>query len=205
MYRYVKFLLIFALTAMAVVSCIIEEPEPIKPVAEFTSAAKKLTVVFTNSSKHATSYAWDFGDEKTSTEESPSHTFAKAGTYTVKLTATGKGGSDVMTKEVTVEAPEALEEPEQPLPTADYTFEAADLTVIFSNSSKNATSYIWDFGDENTSTEESPTHTYAVGGTYKVKLTATGEGGADVEMKELSVEAPVPAPPVLQVLQLLLL
>jgi len=38
--------------------------------------------------------------------------------------------------------------------------------VDFSNFSQNATSYSWDFGDGNSSTQESPSHTYAEGGTY---------------------------------------
>ncbi len=49
--------------------------------------------------------------------------------------------------------------------------------VTFSNFSTNATSYDWDFGDDNSSTEENPTHTYAAGGEYVVTLTATGSDG----------------------------
>lgn len=46
-------------------------------------------------------------------------------------------------------------------------------SVTFSSQgSSNATQYFWDFGDGNTSTAASPTHTYAAGGTYQVKLRA---------------------------------
>ena len=47
------------------------------------------------------------------------------------------------------------------------------LTATFANTSVSADSYSWDFGDGNTSTEESPTHTYTSDGDYYVKLTAT--------------------------------
>ncbi len=56
--------------------------------------------------------------------------------------------------------------------TASYTYSAADLIVTFTNASTGAESYSWDFGDGNTSTSESPVHTFAGAGTYLVVLTA---------------------------------
>lgn len=58
-------------------------------------------------------------------------------------------------------------------PTAGFEFEIDELTVKFSNTSTNAISYIWTFGDGSTSTEAEPTHTYAESGTYQVELFAT--------------------------------
>ncbi|MCE5213695.1 MAG: DUF3344 domain-containing protein [Methanobacterium sp.] len=69
------------------------------PVAAFTadvvSGFAPLTVQFTDQSTDATGYAWDFDNNGTvdSTEQNPLWSFA-AGTYTVKLTVTGPGGSD---------------------------------------------------------------------------------------------------------------
>ena len=73
------------------------------PSADFsaspTSGTAPLTVQFTNqSSGHITSRQWDFGDGETSRYDSPSHTYQSAGTYTVKLTVTGPGGSDTKTR-----------------------------------------------------------------------------------------------------------
>jgi PKD repeat protein len=45
--------------------------------------------------------------------------------------------------------------------------------ISFQNNSLNGSSYYWDFGDGNTSTAFSPTHTYANGGTYTVVLVVT--------------------------------
>ena len=57
--------------------------------------------------------------------------------------------------------------------TADKTNScAAPLTVQFTNNSQNATSYLWDFGDGNTSTAENPSHVYASLGVYDITLTA---------------------------------
>ena len=46
-----------------------------------------------------------------------------------------------------------------------------------------ATSWLWDFGDGNTSTAQNPTHTYTTPGTYSVALISTGPGGFDIERK----------------------
>ena len=64
------------------------------PVAGFTgtptTGTVPLTVGFTDASTGAiTSYLWTFGDGSTSTEQSPSHTYTKAGSYTVKFKVTG--------------------------------------------------------------------------------------------------------------------
>ena len=48
------------------------------------------------------SYAWDFGDGGSSTAAEPSHTYLAPGTFTVTLTATGPGGSDSLSQDVTV-------------------------------------------------------------------------------------------------------
>jgi len=54
------------------------------------------------------------------------------------------------------------------------------FTVNFSNSSFNASSYLWDFGDGNTSSDLSPSHTYTDLGNFTVKLIADGgECGSD--------------------------
>ena len=50
-------------------------------------------------------------------------------------------------------------------------------TITFTNTSQNATTWQWDFGDGNGSTEENPSHEYIESGEYTVTLTATGPGG----------------------------
>jgi PKD repeat protein len=79
-------------------------PTPAEPVADFSADnTSGLTVQFTDSSTGSIdTYSWDFGDNTTSTEQNPSHTYDNAATYTVALTVTGPGGSDTATKDVTV-------------------------------------------------------------------------------------------------------
>ncbi|MDP3461617.1 MAG: ice-binding family protein [Bacteroidales bacterium] len=76
--------------------------EPL-PVAGFTwSETGTFTYSFVNTSVHATSYAWDFGDGQTSTAVNPTNGYANAGTYTVTLTATNGCGWDTATAVITL-------------------------------------------------------------------------------------------------------
>ncbi|NOU50159.1 S8 family serine peptidase [Pseudoalteromonas sp. JBTF-M23] len=72
------------------------------PVANFSFSVNGTTVEFKNSSTDARSYSWQFGDNTSSTQESPSHTYAAAGTYQVTLTALDGDKSDSVTKSVKV-------------------------------------------------------------------------------------------------------
>jgi gliding motility-associated-like protein len=73
------------------------------PTAAFTSSQSGLnTYTFVNTSVNATSYTWDFGDGQTSTIANPIHVYAKAGTYTVKLTVANSCGTDIETQVLTV-------------------------------------------------------------------------------------------------------
>ncbi|WP_168204041.1 PKD domain-containing protein [Aliikangiella coralliicola] len=76
------------------------------PNADFKYSANKLTVSFTDSSsddKGVTSYAWNFGDGNSSTQQNPTHTYAADGTYSVQLMVTdGDNASDSTTQSVTV-------------------------------------------------------------------------------------------------------
>jgi PKD repeat protein len=75
---------------------------PVAPVAAFAATPTDLSVAFTDQSTGATSWVWDFGDGGSSTDQSPTYVYAAAGTYTVKLTVTGPGGTDEATQTVTV-------------------------------------------------------------------------------------------------------
>jgi len=73
----------------------------------------------------------------------------------------------------------------------EYEINADDVTIVqFNNLSKNATVYKWEFGDGQTSTETSPKHQYAEGGTYTVTLTATGDGGTANCSETITLAAP---------------
>ncbi|NNF36719.1 MAG: PKD domain-containing protein [Saprospiraceae bacterium] len=67
-----------------------------------------------------------------------------------------------------------------PIASFQFTVDANNfLQVTFSNFSQNASTYSWNFGDGNTSTEKDPVYTYAAAGSYTVTLTATNSAGDD--------------------------
>lgn len=90
-----------AVVAMIAVSC---KPKADAPKARFTYVADGLTVTFSNVSKDADTYAWEFGDGQVSDQKDPVHTYAAAGTYTVKLTAKNAGGENSMTENIELKA-----------------------------------------------------------------------------------------------------
>lgn len=63
---------------------------------------------------------------------------------------------------------------ESPLAAFDYTI--SGHTVSLNNWSKNADSYLWDFGDSHSDTAANPSHTYTAPGTYEIRLTAQKDG-----------------------------
>jgi PKD repeat protein len=79
--------------------------------------------------------------------------------------------------------------------TANSTNGTAPLSVQFTDKSSNApTSWLWDFGDGTTSTDQNPVHVYSTPGTYTVTLTATNlAGDSNLTLNNyVTVEWPIP-------------
>lgn len=136
------------------------------------------TVYFNNTTIGDATYKWEFGDGFTSEVRSPEHTFEKAGTFTVKLTAKGDRKTDTYEGTITV----------YPQPEAAFTSGPTQLYIPnavaqFYNASHNTVAWFWDFGDKyvkapnGTSTEENPTYKYRESDLYTIKLVVTDEKG----------------------------
>ena len=122
------------------------------------------------------------GEDETGTGNSISFgAFNAAGTYTVS--ATSSCSSATMSGNVVITAVAAV--------SASFTSSITNQDVTFTNTSSNATSYSWDFGDQSSaSTEINPTHTYATTGTYTVTLTASNNCGSDTATTSITVTVP---------------
>ncbi len=135
------------------------------------------------------SHAWDFGDGNTSNQQNPGHTYAAPGSYNVSLIVGDNAGCyDTITQQINVNA----------IPTAAFTFQSVCTgnNLPFINQSTlpgwgNMT-YTWDFGNGNSSFQQSPWHNYQQSGTYTVTLIATGAGNcSDTATQQVTVH-PVP-------------
>lgn len=142
-----------------------------------------LTVNFTDlSTGDITSWLWDFGDGATSTERNPSHTYETIGTYTVELTVSDGEDTDTETKSDFIEVVEYR-------PIANFiglpVSGTTPLSVSFTQLSTGPVeTYLWDFGDGETSTEEHPVHTFINPGSYTVSLTVHGMDMEDTKTRE---------------------
>jgi PKD repeat protein len=172
----------------------VHTPKP--PIVDFSATPRDgLTVDFEDLSENSpTGWTWDFGEDPLKIKKT-AHTYAVPGTYNVKLTATNTDGSVAKTKSIAV----TVSDPVNPLPVANFSSVApvpsASLSLSFTDLSTNTpSSWLWDFGDGTTSTLKSPSHSYAIAGTYQVKLTATNENGSSDVTKVTVVTAPVIPP-----------
>ena len=77
---------------------------------------------------------------------------------------------------------------------SDSIFCNIPATVIFNNTSFYSSSYYWDFGDGNTSSSTSPSHTYSNYGTFTVSLIATGPLGVDSVISQSLIDIDVNNP-----------
>lgn len=163
---------------------------------DLTSGTTPLEVQFSNDSNFsATSTIWDFGDpdsgaNNVSTLAAPTHTYETPGTYTVSLTASSASVDPLTETKVDFITANV------PLPVADFDASPVEgfvpLTVTFTNESTGfPDSFLWDFGDGTTSTDENPFHTYAADGEFTVTLTATNVVGSSQQVAIITVE-PVP-------------
>ena len=120
------------------------------------------------------SVSWDFGDgnQGTNNQGCDNHAYTALGTYTVTLVANTTCGTYTVTKSIVVNN------------------SAIPNVFFWRNPNNNAcpnqpinfytnqwASYQWNFGDGNTSTQQSPSHSYTATGTYTVVLLAVNNCG----------------------------
>jgi PKD repeat protein len=155
------------------------------PQADFSAAPRTgtppLEVQFSDlSSGSPVSWTWDFGDGGASNLRNPLHSYARAGSYTVKLTVSNTYGSDSEIKAEYI----SVGSPPVALFQADTRSGSAPLTVRFSDGSTGApTAWRWSFGDGALSTARNPTHIYQSAGIFTVTLQVTNAFGSDEEIK----------------------
>ncbi len=139
-----------------------------------TLGCENLTAVFVDSSINANTWSWNFGDGFISNQQNPNHTYQDTGTYVVTLiTLDSLGCTSSFTYPVPVEIHS------NPVASASVTDSTgcSFYTTSFTNLSQNASIYLWNFGDGDTSNIDNPTHTYISGGLYQPYVVAITQFG----------------------------
>jgi len=157
------------------------------PQAAFAFTTDGLQVNFVDRSKNdPTSWSWIFGDNTTSNLRNPIHTYGAAGTYTVVLLAANAAGSNSTSDVVQVEAGTP--------PVAKFKATVTGKQVNFVDQSTGTpTSWLWNFGDNTTSSLPNPIHLYTTSGTYTVTLTVANAAGSNSASDAVKID---PVPPV---------
>ncbi len=137
-----------------------DAPAPVSATVSFSSTSGGLGPL---------AYRWDFGDGPgAASAANPGHAYGAPGVYSVTLTITDTGGTQIASRPVAIgEAP-----------TPDFSYSPSSTlsnTIYLTNTTSGSApmSYVWGFGDGTSSLTVSPSHMYAQPGIYSVVLTAT--------------------------------
>jgi gliding motility-associated-like protein len=153
------------------------------PIVSFNSPVASgcapVSITFTNMSSNSVNCVWTFEGGGTQVGcGSVTQQYGSAGVFDVTLTITdGNGCTNSLTNTGMITI--------YPEVNASFGVNVYEQSVLypvfdFTNTSSNATSYLWEFGDGATSTQTSPSHTYAeTPGVYHVILYASNPAGCN--------------------------
>jgi outer membrane protein OmpA-like peptidoglycan-associated protein len=159
------------------------------PDSLLTNESGTFAVATNLDAKQPVNVGWSFGDNNSANGSSSTHSFATAGTYTVKATATNRKGksTDVESTSVVVSNP--------PVPAAIVSLKASnmspdtqtDVSFTASVNGDEPLAYSWKFGDGGSSSSASPSHTFDSPGSYTVSLETSNKFGSDSRSLSLTV------------------
>jgi PKD repeat protein len=141
-----------------------------------------------SNNSYSTKGIWDY-----------SYTPTQAGSLTFYAIASDSSGYESKSNAIA-----ASVQAEPVVPTANFSFTpltgGAPLNVTFINTSVNASTYSWDFGDgSGVNTSASPTHIYQESGNYTITLTATNLYGSVTLSKGITVNVATNQPPTVNI------
>ncbi len=138
-----------------------------------------MSVQFNSHSVGATHWFWSFGDGDSSFLENPSHIYSVPGPYTLALTIWNDSCSRTYTYPPITFGTGSGTPGGNPVGVIPGTaiYHCAPYEVDYSNPFADAVSWLWNFGDGQTSTLENPSHLFTAGGNYQVHLTVQKASG----------------------------
>lgn len=152
----------------------------------FVANGSGYTVEFTdstiNTSGNILSWSWSFGDGATDTVQNPVHIYDTAGTYNVCLMINDSCGTDSFCGNVTVCA----------MLSSEFSYSDSSLMINFTYLASEATSFLWNFGDSQSDTNQNPVHVYDTAGIYIVCLTVYNSCGTATFCDSITVNCDLP-------------
>lgn len=146
---------------------------PVISISNDTTICEGSTITLEVVSSDDATFEWNTGQSGKTLSVSPT----EATTYTMTASnAIGCFSQDSVRVEV------------DPLPRAGFSYSLTARDVTFSNTSTNADSYLWEFGDGTDNTDRNTFHRYAQDGDYTVVLTATNDCGSDDTTVVIKIE-----------------
>ncbi len=144
-------------------------------------------VTFINSSSGATSYIWDFDDGSAplftnNNDVLINHAYIDSGTYNVKIDITNGCSDTTVFRQIVV-----YRQPDADFTTDALTYCQGD-TVRVNNNSTDANSYVWNWGDGQSSSGSNPTHVYQTGGNFTIYLRAERTNSSGVVCFDTAVQ-----------------
>lgn len=146
------------------------------------------TVNFFDQSTDATSWLWSFGDGTSSNFRNPTKRYSIPGRYSVTLTSSDGSSSATASREITVTAGSPAQTPVAAQFDISNATPVANTLVQFTDRSTGLpTAWLWTFGDGSSSTQQSPSHTFTLAGTYEVNLKVSNLSSTATRTRTLTV------------------
>jgi len=170
---------------------IINDTTIMHPIVDFSVDSSQVIIgqeinFFDQTQNSPTTWLWNFGDGTSSNAQNPSKVYAQTGLFTVSLTTSNEYGTDTKTKNDFVSI---IEDPNGRIPIANFSVDTSTIylgeDLQFTDQSEyTPTTWLWDFGDGSTSTQQNPIKSYSEGGTYNVRLSVSNAYGSDSKLKQ---------------------
>lgn len=151
-------------------------------VSQFTVSNNTCTnsIAISNQSQNALNYNWDWGNGQTASGAQTNYSYSAPGNYTITLITTNGNCIDTSTQTISISVPTQ----------ANYTFSSdCSNNIYVTNLSNNATNYIWNWGNGQSSTGNITNYTYPVSGTYNVSLIASNGTCSDTLTQQVIIPA----------------
>ncbi|MDX1545568.1 MAG: PKD domain-containing protein [Rhodothermales bacterium] len=131
---------------------------------------------------------WDLGDGTMGRGLLATHAYTASGQYQVSVTASNRRSSDTALCPVRVLAPPRILTLTATPNRLDNCEPLTPVRFAATTEGDQPITYLWDFGDGTTSTQQNPTHTYGEPGTYTVTLSVSNAAGTDTRSTTVTVD-----------------